>query len=183
MIIDVVMPKMGESITEGTILEWRKNVGDDVSLDEILLEIGTDKVDSEIPSSASGVVVEILANPNEVVEVGRVIARIDSSEKRVDNQTKSTRKKEIKLEENIEYQASKRSSIVEDDLTQNENINSKTFFTPIVSKIAAENKISLREMEQINGTGRGGRITKKDILLYLKTKSTKVTPYLSLIHI
>ena len=77
MIIDVVMPKMGESITEGTILEWRKNVGDDVSLDEILLEIGTDKVDSEIPASASGVVVEILANPNEVVEVGRVIARID----------------------------------------------------------------------------------------------------------
>ena len=66
---------------------------------------------------------------------------------------------------------------MEDDLTQNENSNSKTFFTPVVSKIAAENKISLKEMEQINGTGRGGRITKKDILIYLKTKSTKVTPY------
>ena len=78
MIIDIVMPKMGESITEGTILEWRKEVGDPIALDEILLEIGTDKVDSEIPSSAEGVVVEILAKPNDVVEVGKVIARIDN---------------------------------------------------------------------------------------------------------
>ena len=67
MIIDIVMPKMGESITEGTILEWKKQVGDTIALDEILLEIGTDKVDSEIPSSAEGVVVEILAKPNDVV--------------------------------------------------------------------------------------------------------------------
>ena len=78
MIIDIVMPKMGESITEGTILEWRKDVGDPIALDEILLEIGTDKVDSEIPSSAEGVVVEILAKPNDVIEVGKVIARIDN---------------------------------------------------------------------------------------------------------
>ena len=78
MIIDIVMPKMGESITEGTILEWRKEVGDPIALDEILLEIGTDKVDSEIPSSAEGVVVELLAKPNDVVEVGKVIAQIDN---------------------------------------------------------------------------------------------------------
>ena len=78
MIIDIVMPKMGESITEGTILEWRKKVGESIELDEILLEIGTDKVDSEIPSSAAGVVVEILAEPNDVKEVGEVIAKIDT---------------------------------------------------------------------------------------------------------
>ena len=78
MIIDVVMPKMGESITEGTILEWKKQVGDSIAMDEILLEIGTDKVDSEIPSSAEGVIVEILAKPNDVIEVGKVIAKIDS---------------------------------------------------------------------------------------------------------
>ena len=78
MIVDIVMPKMGESITEGTILEWRKRVGDLVALDEILLEIGTDKVDSEIPSSAAGTVVEILAEPNDIKEVGEVIARIDT---------------------------------------------------------------------------------------------------------
>jgi 2-oxoglutarate dehydrogenase E2 component (dihydrolipoamide succinyltransferase) len=78
MIIDVVMPKMGESITEGTILEWRKKVGESIELDEILLEIGTDKVDSEIPSSAAGIVVEILAEPNDVKEVGEIIAKIDT---------------------------------------------------------------------------------------------------------
>ena len=76
MIIDVVMPKMGESITEGTILEWRKKVGESIEMDEILLEIGTDKVDSEIPSSAAGVVVEILAEPNDVKDVGAVIQRL-----------------------------------------------------------------------------------------------------------
>ena len=81
MTTDIVMPKMGESITEGTILEWRKEVGDSIELDEILLEIGTDKVDSEIPSAVSGTIVEILAEPNDVIEVGKVIARIDSSGK------------------------------------------------------------------------------------------------------
>ena len=81
MIVDIVMPKMGESITEGTILEWRKEIGDIVELDEILLEIGTDKVDSEIPSSVSGTVVEILAKPNDVIDVGKVIARINSDKK------------------------------------------------------------------------------------------------------
>ncbi len=78
MIMDVVMPKMGESITEWTILEWRKKGGDLVALDEILLEIGTDKVDSEIPSSAAGTVVEILAEANDIKDVGDVIARIDT---------------------------------------------------------------------------------------------------------
>ena len=78
MTTDIVMPKMGESITEGTILEWRKEVGDSIELDEILLEIGTDKVDSEIPSAVSGTLIEILAEPNDVIEVGKVIARIDS---------------------------------------------------------------------------------------------------------
>ena len=88
MIVDVVMPKMGESINEGTILEWRKEVGEKINLDEILLEIGTDKVDSEIPSSAAGTVIEILAEPNDVKEVGQVIARIDtdSSEGEVRNE-------------------------------------------------------------------------------------------------
>ena len=78
MVVDVVMPKMGESITEGTILEWRKNVGEKIETDEILLEIGTDKVDSEIPSSHSGIIAEILAESNDVVEVGKIIARINT---------------------------------------------------------------------------------------------------------
>ena len=83
MLVDVIMPKMGESITEGTIIEWRKNVGDSVDKDEIFLEIGTDKVDSEIPSPAAGILVEILAKPNDVIDVGKVIGRINT-----DNNTK-----------------------------------------------------------------------------------------------
>ena len=81
MIIDVVMPKMGESITEGTIIEWRKKPGEVIEKDEILLEIGTDKVDSEIPSSHRGIITELLAKPNDVIDVGKVIARIETEEK------------------------------------------------------------------------------------------------------
>ena len=78
MIVDVVMPKMGESITEGTVLEWRKKPGERIEKDEILLEIGTDKVDSEIPSAHAGILVETLAEPNQTVDVGVTIARIDT---------------------------------------------------------------------------------------------------------
>jgi len=84
MLVDIVMPKMGESITEGTILEWRKKVGDPVEKDELFLEIGTDKVDSEIPSLEAGIIVEILALENDVVDVGTVIARIETDESLVD---------------------------------------------------------------------------------------------------
>ena len=78
MIVDIVMPKMGESITEGTILEWRKKVGDSIAIDEIILEIGTDKVDSEIPSPTAGVLVEIIGQPNDVMDVGAIIAKVES---------------------------------------------------------------------------------------------------------
>ena len=85
MVIDVVMPKMGESITEGTILEWYKKVGEPIAADETLLEIGTDKVDSEIPAPNGGIVIEILAQPNDVIDVGEVIARIETSKSKTDN--------------------------------------------------------------------------------------------------
>ena len=97
MLVDVVMPKMGESIMEGTILEWRKKVGDPVEKDELFLEIGTDKVDSEIPSLESGIIVEILAQENDVVDVGTVIARIETDESLVDISSPS--KKPIKTPE------------------------------------------------------------------------------------
>ena len=85
MVIDVVMPKMGESITEGTILEWYKKVGEPIVADETLLEIGTDKVDSEIPAPNGGIVIEILAQPNDVIDVGEVIARIETNKSESDN--------------------------------------------------------------------------------------------------
>ena len=98
MIIDVVMPKMGESITEGTILEWRKKPGDPIKKDEILLEIGTDKVDSEIPSTHRGIIIELLAEPNDVIEVGKVIARIETEGKPGTQKVEETKDETIGLE-------------------------------------------------------------------------------------
>ena len=94
MIIDVVMPKMGESITEGTILEWYKKIGDEIEQDETLLEIGTDKVDSEIPSPSSGVITMIMAEPNDVVDVGEVIAKIETDSESV-NLEKISNEKDV----------------------------------------------------------------------------------------
>ena len=141
MIIDVVMPKMGESITEGTILEWRKNTGEAIEKDEILLEIGTDKVDSEIPSTHRGIIIELLAEPNDIIEVGKVIARIETEEKSgggiIEKTIDETTDDEEPLLEIVETQ--KKVKILEGK----ENYTGrKIFFTPVVLKIAREEGIS-----------------------------------------
>ena len=170
MIVDVVMPKMGESINEGTILEWRKKVGDPIGLDEILLEIGTDKVDSEIPSSAAGILVEILAEPNDVIAVGKVIGKIntDVSDSAVatepiiktESQKQTSTVSSAKSEPKVSMQ--KGASISTPALEK-----AKKFYSPVVMKIASEKGIELNELEKIPGSGRGGRVTKKDIITYL----------------
>ena len=173
MVNDIIMPKMGESITEGTILEWRKKIGDKIELDEILLEIGTDKVDSEIPSSLSGTVVEILAKPNDVIEVGKVIARIDSNKS--DNGKNEIEKDQASLlledhSQNIGKENSLNESInikATDVSSKIETKDKKNFFTPLVLKIASKNNISHSQLEKISGTGINQRVTKKDILDYL----------------
>ena len=172
MIIDIVMPKMGESITEGTILEWRKKVGESIELDEILLEIGTDKVDSEIPSSAAGVVVEILAEPNDVKEVGEVIAKID---------TDGSGATPTPPESAPEPEMAQTSEPIPDLVAEPAPAPStpkpistpsgeKKFYTPVVMKIVVEQGLSLNELELIQGSGRGGRVTKKDVLAYLENR-------------
>jgi len=169
MIVDVVMPKMGESIMEGTILEWRKKVGDVVELDEILLEIGTDKVDSEIPSPTAGKIVEILAKPNEVVAVGTVIARVNTE---ADAAVTEEKEEPPVPEPQQESQPgpSKPVPVEKQVRKQERKTGGKKFFTPVVKKIAAEANLDLAELEMIPGSGRGGRVTKQDILAYLKEK-------------
>ena len=166
MIKDIVMPKMGESITEGTILEWRKKIGDSIQKDEILLEIGTDKVDSEIPSSYAGIIVEILAEPNDVKEVGEVIARINTD---VDNiaisptQNEKVSASPINDKNKIDFQ---------NKLFKREPVkDTKKFYTPVVMRIAADRGIPLKDLESIRGTGRSGRVTKKDILQHLEDQN------------
>ncbi len=170
MLLDVVMPKMGESITEGTILEWRKKVGDLVEKDELFLEIGTDKVDSEIPSLESGIIVEILALENDVVDVGTVIARIETDESLVDISSPS--KKPMKASEpepiNKPIKVEQAPSTTKKKVDSVESQNGKKFYTPVVLKIASQEGIPLNELEQISGSGRGGRVTKKDVLSYIE---------------
>ena len=177
MTTDIVMPKMGESITEGTILEWRKEVGDSIELDEILLEIGTDKVDSEIPSAVSGTIVEILAEPNDVIEVGKVIARIDSSGKVLKKEENLNEKEDLEEKHKIqnshaEYIENKvlPKSIEEAGIKKNKE-DHKRFYTPVVLKVASQNNITFSDLEKIDGTGNNGRVTKKDILIYLNSLS------------
>ena len=172
MITDIVMPKMGESITEGTIIEWRKEVGQSIQKDEILLEIGTDKVDSEIPSSCAGVLVEILAEPNDVKEVGEVIARINTDQ---DNTVNSSTPNDKVSDHSID---NKNKTDYQTNLVQPKpKTDTKRFYTPLVMKIAAERGLPLNDLETIVGTGIGGRVTKKDILKYLDDRNnTDIAP-------
>jgi len=170
MIVEIVMPKMGESITEGTILEWKKNVGDYIIQDEILLEIGTDKVDSEIPCSAEGTVIEILANVNETVEVGKVIAKIDSG-KGVQTLSKTEEPKEKSSNKNTIISKQETKGRITDESSLHLKRSTKQFYTPVVMRMAAENNVPITELEKVIGTGRGGRVTKKDFQLYINERS------------
>ena len=161
---------MGESLTEGTILEWYKKPGETISQDETLLEIGTDKVDSEIPSPTAGTVVEILADVNAVIEVGVVIARIDTDgstpvKSRPKEETKDIEKDEVSLSQQNSSPSSKRGN------TKQKSNKGESIFTPVVLKIATQKNLSLSELDSIQGTGRNGRITKKDLHAYLGTRS------------
>ena len=184
--IDVVMPKMGESITEGTILEWKKQVGDSINKDEALLEISTDKVDSEIPSPASGTIIEISAKVNETVPVGNIIARIgEIGESPTPNQdakleteeanSKSTKGKskdaEYSQETDMTEREEKAPSALETSNFSASIQSSKRFYSPLVKSIAKKEGITVEELDALIGTGRNGRVNKQDMLTYLKTRT------------
>ena len=174
MIIEIVMPKMGESITEGTIIEWRKKPGEAIEKDEILLEIGTDKVDSEIPSSHRGIITELLAKPNDVIDVGKVIARIETEERSGAQIIEETKDETIDNDEPLleTVEAQKKVNFLE----EKKNVSGrKQFFTPVVLKIAKDENISRSDLELMEGTGRDGRVTKKDILAFIGEKQ-KIKP-------
>jgi len=167
-IVDLVMPKLGESIMEATILKWHKHPGDQVKMDETVLDIATDKVDSEVPSVADGVIEETLFQVNDVVPVGAVIARIKteapehadarpappSQPQRPAPQHEPARQFQP-AHTNDAYQASKPAS------------SGSRFYSPLVLNIAANEGVSMEELASIPGTGNEGRVTKKDILQYV----------------
>lgn len=169
-IVDLIMPKMGESIMEATILRWHKKPGDSIALDETVLEIATDKVDTEVPSTASGILSEVLFSENDVVPIGTVIARI---------KTEGTQ-----LQEEIivpEAPVSKQPEPVEVPyqpvpLPVDRTGGAARFYSPLVMNIAQQEGIGLQELERIAGTGNDGRVTKKDILEYVANRNAGVKP-------
>jgi 2-oxoglutarate dehydrogenase E2 component (dihydrolipoamide succinyltransferase) len=171
-IVDLLMPKMGESIMEATILKWNKQPGESVRQDESLLDIATDKVDSEVPSTAAGILKEILFPVDAVVPVGTVIAKIETETNgtSVHNAQRLTPNAEqlVTNEEEsstvIAHPSSAIDSLVGD---QQSTVSENRFYSPLVLNIASNEGIGLAELEKIPGTGNEGRVTKKDILQYV----------------
>jgi len=174
MPIDVVMPKLGESITEGTILEWKKQVGDSIKKDETLLEISTDKVDSEVPSPASGTIIEVLFKVNDVVPVGEVIARVgDSSDKPVAPKVEKPKQEVVTepvKEEVIKPKKEKTSKIEQTEAKTVTLGSSNKFYSPLVKSIAKKENISLSELDSLSGSGLNGRVNKEDLMNYIKSR-------------
>jgi len=170
MKIDILMPKMGESLTEGTIIAWLKSVGDKVQKDEIIYEITTDKVDTEIPSPVDGILVEILVGEQETVLVDTVVAIIETdSTQVVISDEKSAGNTQSVEDENIEEVPQ-----TEEKQTKVEKDKSNKFLSPLVLSIANKENIPISEVEKIAGTGLNGRITKNDILQFVNNKEKLV---------
>jgi len=172
-IIDIAMPKMGESVMEGTVIKWNKKVGDHINKDEVIFEISTDKVDTEIPSPEEGVLTEILVKEQETVSVGTVVARLNSSSSsglRLTETVSQGSKEQISIpsEESFQMHNSFQSTIQLTEET-NEEIG---FLSPLVLSIASKENVTQSELKKIKGTGHEGRITKKDILAFIQSRKT-----------
>ena len=177
------LPKMGESIAEATITKWLKDVGDNVEIDESLVEIATDKVDSDVPSEYKGKLIKKNFEVNDVVKVGEVIAEIETD--MIDNDNTIIKSKEIKDEimvEEIKDEISNEDvlqdipsiELLDKDDIQKTKSKSDKFYSPLVKNIAKKEKISGHELDSIIGSGKDGRVTKQDILSYVKSRSNNL---------
>lgn len=175
--VEIRLPKMGESVTEATITNWLKGVGDSIEMDEPLVEVATDKVDNELPSEVSGTVSKILFDKDEVAQVGDVIAIISTdgevaAEDKSVAQTVTNGAKEVSS--TVDAAVESVSSGVAGDMDKNGP--SGKFYSPLVRSIATTENISMDELESIGGSGQNGRVTKKDVLGYLKNRSNGTAP-------
>lgn len=167
--IEIRLPKMGESVTEATITNWLKNIGDSVAIDEPLVEVATDKVDNELPSEAAGTLVKILFEKDQVAKVGDVIAILSSGGGSVSEEAPVEPKKEeivssVKTDTVVEV----KSAVTTEAISKNGS-NGK-FFSPLVRSIAQKENVSQSELESIQGTGQEGRVTKNDLISYLSNR-------------
>jgi 2-oxoglutarate dehydrogenase E2 component (dihydrolipoamide succinyltransferase) len=174
---ELKLPKMGESVAEATITNWLKKVGDKIEADEAVLEIATDKVDSEVPSEVSGTLTKILFNVDDIVKVGQTIAIIDTEggSASVESPKEEVIEAVAQIEKAIEVvkETVQVAAPAEVDFSASEK-----FFSPLVKNIAKEEGVSISELENIKGSGKEGRVTKDDIIAYVKDRANKpaVTP-------
>ncbi|SHN02146.1 dihydrolipoamide acetyltransferase family protein [Polaribacter sp. KT 15] len=170
---ELKLPKMGESVAEATITSWLKEVGDTVELDEAVVEIATDKVDSEVPSEVEGTLIEILFQKDDVVAVGDVIAVIETEGEDA-GEVKTEATKEVSEEKTTEVAAveqtiEKAAEIKTTPISKNSE--SGKFYSPLVRNIAQKENVSMEELESISGSGKDGRVTKEDILSFLENRN------------
>mgnify|MGYP000271214909 CR=1 FL=1 len=165
--VEVVMPQMGESITTGTITKWNKNVGDTIEIDEILLEISTDKVESEIPSPTEGKIVELLYPEGETIDVGKLICVIDddlNAEVSASTPAPAAAPKEEASAAKVETKSAAPATQVAS--------GERRFYTPLVKRLASENGVDINELANISGSGAGGRVNKDDFMKFLSTRGS-----------
>jgi len=172
--VELIMPKMGESVSEATIISWSKNIGDTIELDETIIEIATDKVDSEVPSTHEGKLIEMLFQADDVVQVGQPFAILETDGKDLEETPL------VESEALVNKSSNNKSpiSIKEENKISEEKIVksiSDRFYSPLVKSIASQEGIAFEELEKIKGTGNEGRVTKSDILTYIKSRNTQPT--------
>jgi 2-oxoglutarate dehydrogenase E2 component (dihydrolipoamide succinyltransferase) len=175
MLVDIVMPKMGESIMDGRILKWHKKPGDTVIRDETLFEISTDKVDTEVPAADGGVLVEVLFNEGDTANVGDVVARIETDSSQAKVKESKQEAKQAPAKDKIEAKETKRTEPAPAVVSNQEPVEFKEkggsgFYSPLVMNIASKEGVSMDELSKIKGTGIGGRIRKQDILAYVEKR-------------
>ena len=167
---ELTLPKMGESVEEATIVNWLKNIGDDVKIDDFIVEIATDKVDSEVPSDVDGKIIELCFKVNDVVKVGETICIIELS-----NESSSAKTIDI-IEEipNIDLLLDDKNDekIEKNEILKPSKIENDIYISPLVRSIAEKENISEKELLKISGSGKDGRITKKDILKYIESSDS-----------
>ncbi|MEZ4855756.1 MAG: dihydrolipoamide acetyltransferase family protein [Gelidibacter sp.] len=166
MKFELKMPKMGESITEGTIINWLVNEGDSFEEGDIILEVATDKVDNEVPATASGTLVKTMFQAKDVVPVGEVIAILEVSEtKKMKSESKSKSNQTEKIEQKSNFKAKESKASYSTSFSVS---NSNKFFSPLILKIAKEHYISFEELARIPATGHEGRLRKSDVFQYIE---------------
>lgn len=170
--IEIRLPKMGESVTEAVITNWLKEVGDTVEMDEPLVEVATDKVDNELPSEAAGVLVKRLFEKDATVQVGEVIAIISTDGSVAEPVSAPEPAAVADVVSNV---AAAESVVAHSEAGRIDTSSSSRFYSPLVKSIAAQENISLHELESISGSGAEGRVTKKDILNFIENRSTATT--------